>query len=95
VCCSFTIHAYTLTTDMTKNSQNFMDITHKASDPSPYTFFFAKPATITYPEKTSYNSSVKPLAKDLKPDNMRSHLKRFTAFHTHYYRSQYDIQSAE
>lgn len=51
-------------------------------------------ATVKYPSSTSYNETVKPLAKDLQKKNMRAHLETFTAFHTRYYKSHYGVESA-
>ncbi|KAF4555507.1 Leucine aminopeptidase 1 [Elsinoe fawcettii] len=50
--------------------------------------------TVTFPEKTSQNSSVQPLLSKLEKDNMRKHLEKFTSFHTRYYKSDYGAQSS-
>lgn len=49
---------------------------------------------VTYPSKTSQNSTVQPMLKKLEKDNMRKHLETFTAFHTRYYKSEYGAQSS-
>jgi bacterial leucyl aminopeptidase len=51
-------------------------------------------ASITYPSKPAFNTTVKSLAKDLEKKNMRKHLETFTAFHTRYYKSETGIESA-
>jgi bacterial leucyl aminopeptidase len=50
--------------------------------------------TVTYPSKTSYNSTVRPMLEKLEKKNMRTHLETFTAFHTRYYKSSYGAQSS-
>ncbi|KAL1296903.1 hypothetical protein AAFC00_004515 [Neodothiora populina] len=51
-------------------------------------------AAVIYPAHTAYNSSVKPLLKELQKDNMYAHLEKFTSFHTRYYKSEYGAQSS-
>ena len=51
-------------------------------------------ATIKYPSKPAYNTTVKKLTKELSKKKMREHLETFTAFHTRYYKSSYGIDSA-
>jgi len=52
-------------------------------------------AKVTYPKKPAYNESITPLLDELSKDQMSSHLKTFTNFHTRYYRSDYGRQSSE
>ena len=49
---------------------------------------------VTFPEKPAYASYVKPLLKHLSKEKMRTHLEKFTSFHTRYYKSSYGAQSA-
>jgi len=51
-------------------------------------------AAVKFPEHTAYNSTVKPLLKELEKDNMHKHLQKFTSFHTRYYKSDYGAQSS-
>lgn len=51
-------------------------------------------AAVKFPDATVFNSSVQPLLKELKKENMYSHLEKFTSFHTRYYRSDYGAQSS-
>ena len=52
-------------------------------------------ASVKYPSNTTFNSTVKSLAKNLSKKNMRAHLETFTAFHTRYYKSPYGVESAK
>lgn len=79
--------------ELRKAGINFMDITE---DGNTFPFItLAQQSTVKYPSKPEYNSTVKKMAKDLKQDNMRKHLEKFTSFHTRYYKSDYGKQSAE
>ena len=49
---------------------------------------------VSFPSKTAYNETVKPLLKKLDKDHMRKHLETFTSFHTRYYKSDYGAQSS-
>jgi bacterial leucyl aminopeptidase len=50
--------------------------------------------TVKFPSKTAHNASIAPLLKKLEKKNMRSHLEKFTSFHTRYYKSQYGVESS-
>ena len=52
-------------------------------------------AAVKYPEHTKYNSTVRPLIKELEKENMHKHLQKFTSFHTRYYKSDYGAQSSQ
>lgn len=79
--------------ELRKAGINFMDITE---DGNTFPFItLAQQSTVKYPSKPEYNTTVKKMAKDLKQDNMRKHLEKFTSFHTRYYKSDYGRQSAE
>ncbi|KAF2149950.1 Zn-dependent exopeptidase [Myriangium duriaei CBS 260.36] len=52
-------------------------------------------ATVEFPEKTAYNSSIQPLLGKLEKKNMRKHLEKFTSFHTRYYKSDSGAQSSK
>jgi leucyl aminopeptidase len=71
-----------------------MDITTDPSLNSNSLSVFSRTPT-SYPKNTSYSAIVKPMAKELKKENMRENLEVFTAFHTRYYRSSYGIDSAK
>ncbi len=51
--------------------------------------------SVKYPSNTTFNSTVRSLAKDLSTKNMRTHLETFTSFYTRYYKSSYGAQSAQ
>jgi len=70
----------------------FMDIT--ATQDLGISRALSDQATVTFPSKPSYNSTLFPLMKDLSKKQMRKHLETFTAFHTRYYRSDYGAQSS-
>ncbi|KAF2019284.1 leucine aminopeptidase 1 [Aaosphaeria arxii CBS 175.79] len=50
--------------------------------------------SVKFPSKTAHNETVRPLLKELKKNNMRKHLEKFTSFHTRYYKSEYGAQSS-
>ena len=52
-------------------------------------------ASVTYPAKIAYNSTIQPLLKKLDKNNMHAHLETFTSFHTRYYKSSYGAQSSK
>lgn len=52
-------------------------------------------ATVKYPSKPAYNDSLSGLMKKLDKEEMISHLKTLTNFHTRYYKSDYGRQSSE
>ncbi|MCJ1415883.1 Leucine aminopeptidase 1 [Xylographa parallela] len=70
----------------------FMDIT--ATQDLGLARALSAQATVTFPAKPAYNSTLAPLMKDLSKKQMRKHLETFTAFHTRYYRSDYGAQSS-
>ncbi len=78
--------------EMKRDGQNFMDIT-ETGHTYPH-MVLPNRASIEYPSKPAYNTTVKSLAKDLEKKNMRKHLETFTAFHTRYYKSKTGIESA-
>jgi bacterial leucyl aminopeptidase len=69
--------------DITDNGHTFPHIT------------LTEQSSVKYPSEPQYNTTVKKMAKELKKDNMRKHLEKFTSFHTRYYKSDYGKQSAE
>ncbi|KXL49736.1 hypothetical protein M433DRAFT_4384 [Acidomyces richmondensis BFW] len=50
---------------------------------------------VKYPSKPAYNDSLSGLMKKLDKEEMISHLKLLTSFHTRYYKSDYGRQSSE
>ena len=54
----------------------------------------SKKSTVTFPSKTSHNSTLFPLLKNLSKQQMRKNLEKFTSFHTRYYKSNYGAQSS-
>lgn len=77
--------------NLKQNGHNFMDITATRE-----TFpLVSTRSTVKYPSKTTFNSTVRALAGDLKKKNMREHLETFTSFHTRYYKSHYGAESAQ
>ncbi|KAF2145278.1 uncharacterized protein K452DRAFT_284660 [Aplosporella prunicola CBS 121167] len=76
--------------ELRKQGINFFDIT----DAQDLGSVAKSEATVKFPSKPAYNTTIKPLLKELKKKNMRKHLETFTAFHTRYYKSQYGAQSS-
>ena len=79
---------------------NFMDITDSeqlgATNFERYLDDFTEThLEVPYPEKPAHNSTVQPLIRQLNKTNMRTHLEKFTSFHTRYYKSSYGKQSSE
>lgn len=77
-----------------KNGINFMDITHTRNLGASMMRASKKKASVKFPEKPAYNSSLTSLLKELKQDNMHQNLEKFTSFHTRYYKSTYGAQSS-
>lgn len=73
---------------------NFMDVTDYP-DLGALNAFRTTKSTPTFPSKLSKQKVLKPLIKILSKLNMRTHLEKFTSFHTRYYKSDYGRQSSE
>ncbi|KAK8198013.1 hypothetical protein HDK77DRAFT_35099 [Phyllosticta capitalensis] len=74
--------------ELRRNGVNFFDITNHQD------FSTLSRATVDFPSKTAYGDKIKPLLEKLDKKQMRTHLEKFTSFHTRYYRSQYGQQSS-
>jgi len=74
-----------------REGKRFFDIT----DTPDLGSSFRAAATVKYPSKPAYNDSLSGLMKKLDKEEMISHLKTFTNFHTRYYKSDYGRQSSE
>ncbi|KAB8648459.1 hypothetical protein FH972_026117 [Carpinus fangiana] len=82
--------------ELRRQGINFLDITDNQSLGSLHAESpDSKKVTVTFPSKTQYNSTVRPLLKSLDKANMRSHLETFTSFHTRYYKSTTGKESSE
>lgn len=84
-------HTYTTHTDTSQAGLSFFDITET---PDLGITTLATPQTVSFPSSPAYNKTIRPMLKDLEKENMRSHLKTFTAFHTRYYKSDYGKESS-
>ena len=70
-----------------------MDITDTA-DLGALNYANVAKSTVTFPKKTAHSKTLKPLMKQLKKENMRTNLEKFSSFHTRYYKSDYGAQSS-
>ena len=73
-----------------RKGQNFYDITYTRDLGSSV----KENSAVKYPKSTAYNSSVAPLLEELDTKHMHKNLKKFTSFHTRYYKSDYGAQSS-
>ncbi|CBX90888.1 Leucine aminopeptidase 1 [Plenodomus lingam] len=71
---------------------NFFDITHNKELGTLNHKLSTE--SVKFPSKPAHNESIVPLLKELKKENMRTHLETFTSFHTRYYKSHYGAESS-
>jgi leucyl aminopeptidase len=83
--------AWSTSANLSKNGQNFMDITESRDLGS----FKTSSAKVEFPSKPTLQKELKPLLKNLTKSNMHENLKTFTSFHTRYFKSDYGRQSSE
>ncbi|KAL8967060.1 MAG: hypothetical protein Q9183_003091 [Haloplaca sp. 2 TL-2023] len=77
-----------------RDGVNFMDITHTPDLGKASSTKLSDRALVTYPQKISYNETVRPMLEKLSKKNMREHLEKFTSFYTRYYKTTYGAESS-
>ena len=77
-----------------RDGVRFMDITETQDLGQIAASGLSPRATVTYPEKPTYNETLAPAMKELSKKNMRKHLEKFTSFYTRYYKSSYGAESS-
>ena len=80
---------------MGQEGVNFMDITDTQDLGDSQSISTQSKKIVSFPDEPSHNSTITPLLRLLKKDNMHKNLETLTSFHTRYYKSSYGAQSSK